>query len=241
MRFEVEKSIAVNTAIQFGLIKKRRDIPIEQFHYHWREIHGPLGLSALPTVRQYIQNHRFFDYPLPGFPSAPYDGASEVFLNSLEDAIDLGRSKGYREVVHPDEANWLDSSAGHLIACPHVVIDSPPIPKNAFLVKALLLLKRKLGMRIAEFQDHWLNANGSIAAHVPGLLRYVQCHTAPESYEENPTFDGIAELWWKDVATFEQSWASPEMQDKLLGLRSILDEPSSLGMLVYEVRMLWTE
>lgn len=58
------------------------------------------------------------------------------------------------EVVRPDEANWLDSFAGHLIARPYVVLDSPPISKNAFLIKALLLLKRKPGMRVAEFQDH---------------------------------------------------------------------------------------
>lgn len=61
---------------QFGLIRKRQDISIEQFHYHWREIHGPLGLSALPTVRRYIQNHRFFTQQLPNFPDSPYDGAS---------------------------------------------------------------------------------------------------------------------------------------------------------------------
>lgn len=234
-------STDTNTMVQqFGLIKKRRDIPIEQFHFHWREIHGPLGLSALPTVRQYVQNHRFFAQQLPDFPSPPYDGVSEVFLDNLEDAIGLGKSKGYLEVVRPDEANWLDSFAGHLIARPYVVLDSPPISKNAFLIKALLLLKRKPGMRVAEFQDHWLNSNGPLAARVPDLLRYVQCHTALESYEENPTFDGIAELWWSDLATFERSWSSPEMQDKLLGdLRSILDEQSSTGMLVYEVRMLW--
>lgn len=77
---------------------------------------------------------------------------------------------------------------------------------------------------------------------MPDLLRYVQCHVAAETYvDSDPPFDGVAELWWTDFAAFERSWSSPQMQNEVLSdLRSILDEQASAGMLVYEVRMLWS-
>lgn len=164
------------------------------------------------------------------------------FKGSLEDAIELGKSPGYLEIVRPDEANWLDANADHLIAHGYEVFARQPVPQNAFLIKALLFLKRKPGMSVAEFQDRWLQTNAPLANQIPGLLRYEQCHAVLETYNgQEPTFDGVAELWWSDLATFERSWSSAEMHNGLLrNLRSILDEPSSMGMLVYEVRMLWS-
>lgn len=139
-----------NTPIQqFGLIKKRPDITAEQFHYHWREIHGPLGLAAL-DFKQYVQNHSFFSRRLPGFAHASFDGASESWYNTLKDALNVRQSEGFTNVVRPDMRNFIDASGAlALNTRGHVVIAGPPLSKDTFLVKALLLLLRKAGMRVA--------------------------------------------------------------------------------------------
>ncbi|XGV94718.1 MAG: EthD domain-containing protein [Leptolyngbya sp. BL-A-14] len=140
----------------------------------------------------------------------------------------------------PDEANWLAANADHLITRGYEVFAQQRHSKNAFLIKALLFLKRKPELSFAEVQRHWLHTNASLAAQVPGLLRYEQCHVASETYDgSEPTFDGVAELWWSDLEGFERSWSSTAMQDGLLqDLRSIFDQQISTGMLVYKVRML---
>lgn len=41
---------------------------------------------------------------------------------------------------------------------------------------AMGLLKRKKGMSVEEFQHHWLNVHGPLAAQFPGVKSYVQNH-----------------------------------------------------------------
>ena len=38
----------------------------------------------------------------------------------------------------------------------------------------------KAGMSVEEFQTCWFETHGPIAGAIPGLRRYVQCHTLPE-------------------------------------------------------------
>lgn len=65
-------------------------------------------------------------------------------------------------------------------------------------------------------------------------------HTTRQcNYNTEPSFDGIAQLWWKDLKTFEQSWSSAHMQEELINnLRAVIDKQAYEGMLIYEVRML---
>jgi EthD domain len=46
------------------------------------------------------------------------------------------------------------------------------------------------------------------------VLRYVQCHTIPETYTEQdaPAYDGVAELWFADNASFLAYWNNPKIQ-----------------------------
>jgi len=227
---------------RFGIARKRPGISMEEFHYHWREIHGPLGMAALPkTVKRYVQNHGMAR-AIAGFKSSPFDGASETWFDTLEDALNVTQSRGFVEVLKRDMPNFIETSTFiTLITQEHVVIAGPSIARDAFLVKALLFLKRRPGMSVGDFQEHWLNSNGPLALDVPGLIQYVQCHTVAEAYAtSDPAFDGVGEMWWPDFGPFEKSWASREMQDKIKDLYSILDEKTSSAMLAYEVRMLWS-
>ena len=60
---------------------------------------------------------------------------------------------------------------------------------------------------------HRRNEHAPIVPKTPGLRRYVQCHVAPETYGAGtPKYDGVAELCWADMASFEKGWQSDEMQ-----------------------------
>lgn len=81
----------------------------------------------------------------------------------------------------------------------------------------LALLTRKPHLTHEQFVDHWLNIHGPLALAVPGVRRYVQSHivgtrSRPDIPETDVEVDGIAELWYDDIASFERAAATPEMK-----------------------------
>ena len=93
------------------------------------------------------------------------------------------------------------------------------------MIKIIYGITRKQGMSVEEFQRYWRETHGSIAGQLPGLRRYVQCHTLPELYagERPPTYDGAAELWFDDMDAWEMAMASPELAAAREDERNFID------------------
>jgi uncharacterized protein (TIGR02118 family) len=202
----------------FALLPKKPGISDEQFHNHWRGIHAQLALR-ITTLRRYVQSHRIAE-PIPGFAATPE----------------------YVEGAFKDEPNFIDvAGLIRLATRENVVVAGPAIAKDTKCVKGLFLVKRKPGMSVAEFQDYWRNRHAPLVPRTPHLLRYVQCHVLPETYESDtpPAYDGVAELYWQDVARFRESWASPELQvEQFNDVRNFVG-PGSVAFLAEEVRVIW--
>ena len=82
------------------------------------------------------------------------------------------------------------------------------------MIKLIYAITRKEELSVDEFQTYWRETHGPIAAKIPGVRRYVQCHTLPETYggKEPPPYDGAAELWFDDMEAFRGGIASPECE-----------------------------
>jgi uncharacterized protein (TIGR02118 family) len=85
------------------------------------------------------------------------------------------------------------------------------------MIKVLSLLTRKHGISHAEFVRHWFDIHGPLALAVPGIRRYVQSHitdtlTRPDIAETDIDVDGIAELWYDDLESFQRAATTPEMK-----------------------------
>lgn len=85
------------------------------------------------------------------------------------------------------------------------------------MIKSLSLLSRKEGITHEEFVQHWTQVHAPLAHAVPGLRRYVLTHILAErSRADIPSIvadvDGIAELWYDDLAAMQAANASPEAQ-----------------------------
>src|SRR5664279_4705460 len=72
------------------------------------------------------------------------------------------------------------------------------------MIKVVGLLTRKEGITHEAFVRHWFDIHGPLAHAVPGIRRYVP--------ETDVAIDGIAELWYDDLASFERAAATPEMK-----------------------------
>lgn len=83
------------------------------------------------------------------------------------------------------------------------------------MIKSVGLLTRKHGLSHEEFVKHWYEIHAPLAHAVPGVRRYVQSHilaerTRPDIPATDVEIDGIAEIWYDNMATMERANATPE-------------------------------
>jgi uncharacterized protein (TIGR02118 family) len=78
------------------------------------------------------------------------------------------------------------------------------------MVKAIYLIRRKPGMSGADFHRYWREVHGPIAARIPGLRRYVQCHAVDSDLGPAADYDGAAEVWFEDMEALRRAAVSPE-------------------------------
>ena len=91
------------------------------------------------------------------------------------------------------------------------------------MLKLVFCLRRRAGLSREEFQRYWRETHAPLVrshAAALGLERYVQVHAAHDdlgallraSRGAPEPYDGVAELWWKDRASFEAALATPAAQ-----------------------------
>ncbi|MDZ4278221.1 MAG: EthD family reductase [Dehalococcoidia bacterium] len=104
------------------------------------------------------------------------------------------------------------------------------------MVKLIYCIARKPGMPVEEFQRYWRQTHGPIAGRIPGLRRYVQCHTLPELYrrEDAPAYDGAAELWFDDLDALREAMRSDEVAAAREDERNFIDHSRSLLIVTEE-------
>jgi len=99
----------------------------------------------------------------------------------------------------------------------------------AGMVKAVYMVARKPGLTIQEFQRHWREVHGLLAAQVPGLRRYVQNPAVLEAYALRPmTHDGFAEMWFDDLEALHRAAQTPEWQALQADGATLYAEPVGL-------------
>lgn len=91
------------------------------------------------------------------------------------------------------------------------------IPKEIPMIKMISLLKRKSHLTREQFLSHWVHTHAPLAFDVPGTRRYIQCHLVSEQTRHDiPSvdfqIDGVAELWFDDIAAFEAAHGTAEMK-----------------------------
>jgi uncharacterized protein (TIGR02118 family) len=194
----------------YSLLKKREDFDLEEFSKYWHEIHAQIIIKTL-KLASYVLNHQIemegSNLPQPGF-----DGVAEAVATDLETALAFTSSDAYRESLYKDETNFLKEQPSVLFAHEHVIIPGSKTERNTSFVKAMTFFHKKPDMPLEEFYDYWLNVHAPLVHRTPGLIRYVQNHVLPETVTKlKPIFDGVAELWWPDMASFQNARNSPEL------------------------------
>lgn len=104
------------------------------------------------------------------------------------------------------------------------------------MIKLIYCITRKPDMPVEEFQRYWRETHGPIAGRIPGVRRYVQCHTLPELYagDRAPAYDGAAELWFDDMEAMRAAMASPERDAAVEDERNFIDHSRVFAIITEE-------
>ena len=92
------------------------------------------------------------------------------------------------------------------------------------MVKLVYCIRKRADMSVEAFRKYWLEVHGPLIRELGGTLRatrYVQSHTIEPAINDAIMktrglalpYDGIAELWWENGASFQSIFAdTPTLQ-----------------------------
>jgi uncharacterized protein (TIGR02118 family) len=181
---------------------------------YWADSHGKL-VANRPNLQRYY--HYFSLAEAYEHEPAPTFVGISMFWH--EDPLVVNVPSGDTwSPVGPDDRQLFDRTPrwprddqhAVIFGEEHVIVDGPTTPA---MINAIFMVYRRPGLDHRDFFAHWLNVHGPIAAQLPGLRRYVQCHAALQAFQlSNMTHDGWSEFWFDDYAAFRRAVASPEWQ-----------------------------
>lgn len=214
--------------VRMGLLNKNSDWSSDQFRKYWRDEHSKLA-SQLPGLKAYQQNH-VTDTAQRGisYKRGPesVDGISQLWFDDSH-GMDQAFSAALGEKLIADENHFV----GHLriVTANPLEVIAPPPPGIA--LKRMSFLRRRADVTHDEFLYEWNVRHAALVKTLPGVLGYRQnVITHRESpkgqvvdYEGLP-IDGIVELWFKNTATLDAAFSSPQGVETMQHATTFIDE-----------------
>ena len=189
-----------------NFLKRKPGMSVETFQEYWRTSHADL-IRSIPGLSKYTQCHTLSSGYKKGEPI--YDGVAEIWYDDVEAMRRIADLPESRSAL-ADGENFLDlSKTASIVTKEHVQKEGST---DGSMVKLVELITRKPGMDVEAFQAYWRNAHGPLAAKIPMIRRYVQCHTRLSAYRagRQPLCDGVAEVWADGTGAFRESEKTPE-------------------------------
>ena len=208
---------------QIILAAPKPGMTAKEFQDYWVNVHAVKYASKIPQIKRYMIDTRIpFDGDM-GEPLLPHQGVAEIWLRNGEEQLASLQTEEFLQGARLDEPNWaafwltivLDTTAHELVAG----------PDDSGGVKLMVLLKRKPGMDLETYRQQSLESFGPIAAGIPGLRRYLQCHTNDGFYVfGEASFDSVEQYWFDDLDALQQALSSTYVAEKVKpALESIVD------------------
>lgn len=207
----------------------------EEFQHYWLEIHAVKYASKIPQIKRYL-----IDTIIPfgkGLKEPPFSGVAEIWLENEEEQLKSLQTKEFLEGARLDEPNWaafwltigLDTDA-------HVLLKGPPLTRDTTWVKLIILNKRKEGVPLKAYRNYCLEVHAPFVLELPGLRRYLQCHSKDALYTMGESrFDGAWQLWFDDVQALEKALGSSQYKEKVEpDLENFVETRYLFGMVVKE-------
>jgi hypothetical protein len=118
-------------------------------------------------------------------------------------------------------------------------------PRRESMVKLVQLLRRKPGLTLEEFQQHWLERHSHFGLRTPAVRRYVQYHAlANDPIRETlaqaaagpsvESYDGVSITWFDDVDALRHAMRDDDVAVALAEQVHFIDHSRSVALLADE-------
>lgn len=192
----------------FGAMNRLDRTTREAFIDYYVKEHVKVG-GTMAGVLRYVSGVALQDAN-GGEPA--FDAVSEHLWESV-DAVRAAYTSELWERARRDHPSVV-SGRLMFLAEEHVVMAPPP---GYDTVKYLAFLTRKDCQAPGDFRAYWLEKHVPLALETPGLLGYKACPTTfslngDSILKETPQpaqFDGVVEMYFASVKTFNESFADP--------------------------------
>lgn len=163
-----------------------------------------LMAKTYPEAAGYVQT-RACRQQIQGGPPASFNATAELWFRYAADAVKSARH-GCRDLINQ----------GTRVKAVHCGLERVVMRKPEYWsgehIKGIYPFRRKVGMAVGAFQRYWWQNHGPIAALTAEASCYVQIHTLAQYYEgQEPDYDGITEMHWRDTDAANRSVASRQM------------------------------
>lgn len=177
--------------------KRHVDLARPVFFDWWLGQHWELA-RQLPGLRHYIVSC------VAEAQEGPFDGMAELWFDTLA-AANAACASGAGRAAEADARAHV-SRQERLPLTEHTIIDHPAPPRFKFAAG----LKRRADMSRAEFGHWWLTRHVPYVKKFPKVRKYrvSLVEAGPET-----VVDGIAEVWFDDMATLRHVTASAVVQE----------------------------
>ena len=189
-----------------SFVRRKPGMALDAFTEYWRTIHAA-AVRRVPEIRRYVQSQTLASGYAKGEPR--FDGIAEIWYDDPA-AMHRAAQSPAAAAALADDNNFLDMSRFATIVTDEVVQKNGAA--SPAMKKIVEVVTRKPGMDPAAFHRYWSETHGPLAAKIPQLRRYVQCHVRPSAYRDGriPIFDGVAQTWFDDTDAMRASSRAPE-------------------------------
>lgn len=194
---------------------------VEEFQRYWVEVHAVKYASKIPQIKKYL-----IDTTIPFGDEEPlWNGVAEIWLENGEEELASIQTPEFLQGARLDEPNWaafwatvaLDTEA-------HEILPGLALTADPSWVKIIILAKRREGLPLAEFRERSLGELAQYGLKIPGLRRYLQCHTVDGMYAVGEAPLDIAHQFWFDgTEALEEALQTPEFAAVQENLGSIVE------------------
>jgi hypothetical protein len=201
-----------------------------EFQDYWLNVHAVRYASRIPQIRRYLIDLRL---PAAGETDDPlWSGVAEIWLASEAEQLESLQTPEFLDGARRDEPNWaafwrtvvLDTD-------PHVLLAGR---EERSWTKLILLAKRRAGLPLDAFRKYSIGANGDLMLRVPGLRRYLQCHTRDSFYGVGEAvLDVVHQLCFDSEAELRAALDSTEYRQAREDL-ALVTEPGYVHELVVD-------
>jgi hypothetical protein len=206
---------------QFILAAPKPGMADQEFQDYWTDVHAVNYAQKIPQIRKYLIDVRLpFQHDL-GTPALPHQGIAEIWLENEEEQLASLQTPEFLQGARLDEPNWaafwltivLDTTAHEIVA-------------GEGAVKLTRLLKRRPGLALEDYRKGTLAGYADAVSGLPGLRRYLHCHTRDGFYVfGEASFDSVEQWWFDDLDAAAAALGSGHYTDQVVPRQDDLVDP----------------